>query len=93
MISLLLFVFALLLPGCVGGGDIKFSFAGGAFLGMQKILRAAGSGFLLAGAYAGYLMLVKKKSRKEKIALGPFLCLGMAAEAIGSVMMYLECFY
>lgn len=93
MISLLLFVFAFLLPGCVGGGDIKLSFAGGAFLGKVKILRAAGMGFLIAGVYVGYLILVKKKDRKVKIALGPFLCLGMAAEAIGSITMYLKCFY
>ncbi|MBQ7839926.1 MAG: prepilin peptidase [Lachnospiraceae bacterium] len=78
-VSLPLFLIVLAFPGSIGGGDIKLMAAGGMFLGMKLIflsfiLALAGCGmWCAAGLASGRLR------RKEKFALGPFLCAGMAA--------------
>lgn len=76
-VSVPVLVITMIKPGAFGGGDIKLLAAGGLFLGAD----AAWEAFLIAMAAAGLygiVLLLKGKGRKERFALGPFLCMGMA---------------
>jgi leader peptidase (prepilin peptidase)/N-methyltransferase len=77
-ISLPFFVFALIAPGALGGGDIKLMAAAGFLLGWQQVLLATTIGIFLGGLWGVYLLLTKKKGRKEHFAFGPALCAGIA---------------
>lgn len=76
-LSVPFFLITMIKPGVFGGGDIKLLAAGGLFLGMRLSWTAFAAAMTAAGMYSGFLVL-KGKSRKEKFALGPFLCMGMA---------------
>jgi leader peptidase (prepilin peptidase)/N-methyltransferase len=71
----LLFIFAII-PGAMGGGDIKLMFALGAYLGHIKILWALILAFIVASIISIILILFKIKSRKDYIPFAPFLALG-----------------
>lgn len=71
----LLLLFALI-PGAMGGGDIKIMFALGAFLGYRKTLWALILAFVLASIISVMLILFKIKGRRDHIPFGPFLALG-----------------
>lgn len=71
-----LLVIALLFPGGMGGGDIKFAAMLGIYLGWPEIL---GVLFIASvfGAITGFsLIFFNKKTRQETIPFGPFLALG-----------------
>ncbi len=60
----------------LGGGDVKFTFACGAFLGWKEVLFGIG-----LSAYIGLIVLVilavvRKRSLKEAFPYGPFLAAG-----------------
>ncbi len=76
-ISAPVFLAAMVKPGAFGGGDVKLLAAGGFFLGVSAAWTAFAAGMAGAGVYSVFLV-IKGKSRKEKFALGPFLCMGMA---------------
>ena len=62
--------------GGMGGGDIKLTAMIGAFLGWQGVFVTI---FLaaLSGAVSGlFLMIIKKKGRKDALPFGPFLAIG-----------------
>lgn len=61
-----------------GGGDIKLMAACGLMLGWRRTLTALFLAVLGGGLYGVYLLVLKKKGRKEHFAFGPFLCVGMA---------------
>ena len=63
-------------PGTVGGGDIKLMAAGGFFLGLPAVWDSLAVGMALAGGYCLCLMLFRN-GRGQKIALGPFLSMGL----------------
>ena len=63
--------------GALGGGDIKLMAVSGFYLGSQLILLSFLLGVMTAGVYGLWLLLMKKKGRKDHFALGPFLCAGM----------------
>lgn len=72
-------------PGSFGGGDIKLSFACGAFLGSIRVVNGAVTAICLAGVYSLVLLIKQqKKSGRERIefAFGPFLCTGYVLEAL-----------
>lgn len=77
IISVPLFILALIVPGSIGGGDIKLMAAAGFLLGMYEIWRAFVIGILIAGAYAMCLLIMRRANKKTEIALGPFLCMGI----------------
>ena len=77
IISIPLLILAYLVPGSIGGGDIKLMAAGGFLLGIAGIWSTFVIGMFSAGAYVVYLLILKKINRKAEIALGPFLCMGM----------------
>ncbi len=67
---------AIVSKGGMGGGDIKLIAMIGAFLGWQDVFVTI---FLaaLSGAVSGlFLIIVKKKGRKDALPFGPFLALG-----------------
>ena len=73
-----LFMIDLILPGSFGGGDIKLLAIAGGLLGWKGGLFALCAGFLAAGIYGVVMLAMGKRSKKDQIALGPFLCLGIA---------------
>lgn len=78
-VSLPMLLITFLIPGAFGGGDIKLMAVCGLFLGWQLTLLSFFLAVLGGGAYGGWLLITKKKGRKEHFAFGPFLCAGMAA--------------
>ncbi|MCI8639953.1 MAG: prepilin peptidase [Coprococcus sp.] len=66
-------------PGAFGGGDIKLMAACGAFLGWESAVAAMGIAIFAGGAASAVMLLTRQKSRKERFAFGPFLCIGAEA--------------
>lgn len=75
-ISVPLLLITIVIPGAFGGGDIKLMAALGVFLGWKWSVAAFAFAVLTGGTYGIFLLLSKKKSRKEHFAFGPFLCVG-----------------
>lgn len=73
--GLILFLLALI-PGALGGGDIKIMFGLGALLGPNQTLWAIFLAFALSAVISIFLLLFKIKGRKDHIPFGPFLALG-----------------
>jgi leader peptidase (prepilin peptidase) / N-methyltransferase len=65
-----------LIPGAIGGGDVKLMFALGLFLGFKGVLSAMVIAFFLASIFSFVLLVLKKLGRKDVIPFGPFLALG-----------------
>ena len=71
----ILFLLALI-PRAMGGGDIKFMFAIGLFLGVKKVLAALYLSFLLGAFISLIILIFRIKNRKEHIPFGPILSVG-----------------
>lgn len=82
-VSGILLIITLIVPGAFGGGDIKLMAASGIFLGANTCLTAFITAILTAGVYVTYQLATQKKGRKDQIAFGPFLCLGIAIAIFG----------
>lgn len=82
-ISLPLLGISLWRPGSFGGGDIKLMAVSGLILGWEKNLYAFFLAMTAAGLYSICMLVAGRISRKEGIALGPFLCAGIMWEASG----------
>lgn len=65
------------LPDSFGGGDIKLLCINGFLLGYRKIVVAFVLAVLFGGGYASYLMVQKGVNRKEHMAFGIYLCIGI----------------
>lgn len=78
-VSLPMFLLNLVLKDSFGGGDIKLMVVCGFLLGWQQMLVGSFLALLLAGGYGAYLLLRHKKGRKDHIAFGPFISLGMVS--------------
>jgi len=63
----------------IGFGDVKLGFLIGLILGWPKILVGLWISFLIGGLIAILLVVLKKKTLKSKIPLGPFLVFGTFA--------------
>jgi leader peptidase (prepilin peptidase) / N-methyltransferase len=71
----------LLIPALVsrtgmGWGDVKLAGLLGLMTGFPNVFVAIFGGVLIGGIWAGSLLLLKKKGRKDAIPFGPFLALG-----------------
>lgn len=76
VVSVPLYIIALITGGGVGGGDIKLFFALGLVLGLWQTLIAAFLAIVSAG-FIGAVLLVSKKVKKGfELPLGPFIALG-----------------
>lgn len=80
--SVPLLLVAIISKGGMGGGDIKLMAAAGIFLGWKGILLALVSGSLVGAIVSIILMIAGKKSRKDMIPFGPFLCMGILFAAL-----------
>lgn len=69
-------------PGGLGGGDVKLLAASGFYLGWKGVLQGAAAGSLLAAAVCLVLLFMHRLTLRDKIAFGPYLCVGMAAAAL-----------
>ena len=78
-VSIPMLLLAMVIPGAIGGGDVKLMAAGGLFLGWKWTLLSGIIAVLSAGIYSILLLLSKKAAGKDYFPLGPFLCLGMAS--------------
>ncbi len=81
VISVPMLVIALFTGG-FGMGDVKLMAASGFLLGWQGTLFAGFLGCVLAAAIAGILIALKKKTRKDKIAFGPYLAIALFAAGL-----------
>lgn len=70
------FVLKMISPGGIGGGDIKILTVSGILLG-ARVATALLISSLLAGISVIIMMIMKIKRRDSKIALGPFLAIGI----------------
>lgn len=82
-----LFVFYLLVHvatrGGLGMGDVKYGGALGLALGWPAGFLAMAVAVWAAGIYALAMLLLRKKGRKDTIALGPFLAFGGIIGVLG----------
>lgn len=67
----------LLSRGGIGGGDVKLAGATGLFLGWPQSVLALLLGCFIAGTVGCFLLLFKRKKRKDSIPFAPFLCAGV----------------
>lgn len=79
VISVPMLLLTTVLPGAFGGGDIKLTAVAGLVLGWKLNLLAFFLAVLAGGGYGIFLLVSRKKGRKERFAFGPFLCGGMGA--------------
>lgn len=63
--------------GGMGGGDVKLMTASGFFLGFPNIIIALGVGSFIAAIIGLGLIIFGLKSRKDQIAFGPYLAVGI----------------
>lgn len=76
-VSVPLLLITLAVAGAFGGGDMKLMAACGLFLGWKITLISTALAIFFGGGYGCYLLLTRKKDRKDHFAFGPFLCMGM----------------
>jgi leader peptidase (prepilin peptidase)/N-methyltransferase len=82
-----LFVLALVWPGGMGPGDIKLALFMGAVLGAY-VMVALFAAFLFGSLVGIFMLLVQKRSRKEKIPFGPYLAMGaILAALVGETLL------
>ena len=75
-VSLPMMILNVIRPGSFGGGDVKLTFASGAFLGAKILIMGTLGAIFLAGGYSLYLICTKKEQEKLQFSLGPFLSIG-----------------
>lgn len=71
--------FLAVLPGGMGGGDVKLAPLLGLYLGWlgwNSVAIGAFAGFLLGGVFGALLMVLKLASRKSRIPFGPYMLAG-----------------
>lgn len=73
---------AIISRGGMGGGDIKFMFAAGFFLGISITALALFLAFLIGSIVGMGLIVLRIKSRKDPIPFGPFLSIGVFIAAL-----------
>lgn len=77
VVSVPMLFLAVCVPGAFGGGDIKLMCASGFLIGTTKIICAFSLAILIAGMYIIVMLMRKKINKKERIAFGPFLAIGL----------------
>lgn len=82
------FLLFLAFVSAMGGGDIKYMFVTGFFLGPKLMLVALYIGFILGGLYALGLVVTKRSRKGMHIPFGPFLVVGvLLAYAFGGQLI------
>jgi leader peptidase (prepilin peptidase) / N-methyltransferase len=82
------FLVAVVSRGGMGGGDIKLAAVMGAFLGWPGIAVALFVAFTVGASAGVFLMLIKRRGRKDAIPFGPSLAVGgIAALLAGDALI------
>ena len=76
-VSLLMLIITMIVKGAFGGGDIKLMAVAGFMLGYKNILLSFFIGIIITGIYAIIKLATKKLNKKDHIAFGPGLCIGI----------------
>jgi leader peptidase (prepilin peptidase)/N-methyltransferase len=76
------FFWILNLLGGMGGGDVKLMAVAGFWMGYPRIIIAMLVGIFCAAIAGVLLIIMKKKTRKDPIAFGPYLSFGIIIAAI-----------
>ncbi len=77
---------ALIAPGDMGAGDIKFGVYLGlhlGWLGLGQVLAGMLIGFVAGGLVGAVLLATRQKSGKDAIPFGPFMALGALVAVLG----------
>lgn len=72
----LLLLIAIVSKGGMGGGDIKLATVLGIYLGAKLTLLALFLSFVIGGVVAVFILLLKRKGRRDCIPFGPFIAAG-----------------
>ena len=64
------------IAGGMGEGDIEIAAICGVFLGWQNMILTILLSFIIGGIVGGVLIILKKKTKRDAIAFGPFLFIG-----------------
>ncbi len=75
-------VVAMINPAGMGGGDVKFAPVLGLMVGFPGILMAIWLSVIGGGLLAIFLIVTRRKSRKDSIPFGPFMAIGAAVALI-----------
>ncbi len=59
----------------LGGGDVKLVAGIGFFMGLKNFIQIFVLAYILAAIICLFLLILRKKDRKDYIPLGPFLCI------------------
>ena len=62
--------------GGMGGGDVKFALGIGLRLGWESAIIAVWTAFLIGGMMAAFLLLTRRKGRRDALPFGPCLAAG-----------------
>lgn len=62
--------------GGMGGGDVKFALGIGLWLGWESAIIAVWTAFLIGGMMAAFLLLTRRKGRRDALPFGPCLAAG-----------------
>ncbi|MEG2770590.1 MAG: A24 family peptidase, partial [Oscillospiraceae bacterium] len=76
-VSVPLLIFALVIKGSFGGGDIKMMAICGFFLGWKNTLFATFVGFIVGGIAVVLMLAFKKVKKGMHIPFGPWLAIGV----------------
>ena len=85
---ILLAVLAIIGRGALGGGDVKLMGVLGLWFGVHGIVTTASVGFMLGGAFAILMLLLRLRKRKDYFAFGPFLIIGAVVAWLGQVPLW-----
>lgn len=72
----LLLLIAIASKGGMGGGDIKLATVLGIYLGAKLTLLALFLSFVIGGVVAVFILLFKRRGRRDCIPFGPFIAVG-----------------
>jgi leader peptidase (prepilin peptidase)/N-methyltransferase len=85
---LFLLAIVLISRGGMGGGDVKLAGYLGLCLGWKLLSIALFLGFILGGLVGVYLLIFKKKGRKDEVPFGPFLAIGGVLAALAGSWLW-----
>ncbi|MCH7800035.1 MAG: prepilin peptidase [Chloroflexi bacterium] len=85
MYFFLLFLVVILYPKGMGGGDVKLAALLGLLIGFPAVLVAFWVTVVVGGVVAVYLLLARRRGRKDEIPYGPYMAVGaFVAILVGS---------
>jgi leader peptidase (prepilin peptidase)/N-methyltransferase len=89
VVSVPLFITAILARGAFGLGDVFLMIPAGFLLGTSGVLTAFFIGIIGGGIYGAYALIRRKKNRKDFFAFGPCLAVGIFTSLLfGQDMVY-----